>query len=1558
MNNPATPIFDFKQAVARFFSGRPTLRQVASKQLLQLLNDKLPWLAFTTPALTSADPLTLDSPDPATPYWATEPFVDRILKAMLESEPLDLEPLPDGRHHNVGLTAGFRFAGSEAPLDTRQLSGVSTALNELVEQLPQHFCEAQLQYWNSQSDAGITRDHWMQLLLKIALLRGLPLQDLDTQEQACLRGLISAEPNHAAVYAVRVTLGDRPLEHEQKLCNLLVCGEWDEREAVLWCAPSGIVRSFGSLSDFSVALRDELAQRYAFDRMTWTRYPIEGNVFAAQTALLLQTLFDRVDAACLRGLSDVTALEARFARLSDLTDWFISYENDTPAVNTPPGLWSAAGRDTFAWGAALVQIATYQLESDGIAALDGVESLEAYARQRLTQQMIQDHEESCSPDDIVLDLAMAQGIPGGAATGAGGGEPLEYAGSKSLTDFAIGNLASLKGAIITQVRHRSGGERPDWLDAKAARQLVSQVDIGAHYPRYVADALKAPDRRTERVRKMGKEWRSALLASAVTGMTDGKVKENGLQCVVDFCAGHVDIADPRVLLLPLLFRRSASSRHVDKVSGMYVLYCTEPALVLLYRPLFKQDTLRQYASLDALLEHVRESQRLQDSILPWMEPAAQAIYQNGGFLEPHIAVLNQDFFTPPETPAPATLSVEFWRSDIDEKLYTANCELLVQLAEAHTVSNAENRWQTLTEGAWLLFDVATLAVSGPIASVAWLVQLMAALENDLLALEQGNAFSRCAAIVDLLLNMGMTLLHARRPPTLPLVVETPLDAGAFMGPAPQRGAFAELAVDPTYVDLVDGQTPRVLSSRWLDFSWRGQQGFNWLPATQKAALLAMRSSVSLAGLMPLTAGEAAGLYLIGGNHYVMLASEVYRVELLPAGVRVVDSQANPGPWLTRVDGVWRIDSSLRLSGGMNRSGTRARLANQFRELHKAINAHDERRVAASNEFHRLGAEVVSLQSKLAALRTRRESTHQAQAALPPGEESQKLQLLIDQFDARIAQWEAEAVSMRKAAVQQLETAVVADTAILPLLSAMKEPKYRTELEKGGWNEILPGYEVTTRANIIRNSDFIVTELWSLSDYADLDQLQKRIEGQDLTQVKAEYQRFRQRLTLVVDMQDHVLTAFEHLDQQLADTPDDFEIVGADGDAPRTTGGLIALRKFTTVQMRFHQVLNLADLALHLDDAAGQKKLFGYREDLASIGLRNAAEAHGELDFANLEAQDRISILQEAWDEYSAALLNSDRIRRDGGNLIEPAMLDRYRAHVEKLKLDAGRRLLEAAREQDGGQGNSTSNARSPYKASDTPQHLVRNAHGQLLFGTQVIVDGKPLLEVRESFSNELLAIFEKVDGQWQQREPAKRPSLSDEPPPADLSLWVQSLIEESDAIREKAEAYVKNDIKSGALVQLYDTQLEKMDQAAAVVRDGGGNDMLLRALERHADALRADKKLQLTTLYTDTSYPSAEALKFLHNEGLLKVEYVERRTMQNGTAFDEYKILRLPSKRNLWAAHFHFDSPDAYAEDFTVGHLKTWKQRRMSSQLAAQSGLRLHRGRLTLEQARGIIPFT
>lgn len=1541
--------FDFRQAVARQFAGRPTLRQVASEQLLHLMLAELPWLADVTPALTTAEPLMLDSPDPDTPYWATQPLLDRVLQALLDPEPLSIEPVADGRHYNLALTATYRFAGSHSEFDTRQLQGLSHALNDLVERLPQCFAEAQLKYWAAEGSSGVSRDRWLQLLLKTALLRGLPLQGLDQQEQACIRGLIRGGGDQPSVFFVRAQLTSAALQYDELLCHLLVLGEWDERQVVLWCAPSGVVRRFTSLAAFGDALRDDLAQRYTFEQMSWQRYPVEGNVFAQQVALLLETLFSRVDRARCGALESISELEQHFAQLSDISPWFVSYENDTPAVKLPLGLRASSAQDSFAWSAALLQIAAYQLEADGIAALQGVQSLQDFTRQQLAQQIRIEHDDDCSPDDLLLDLYLAQGMPGGAATGAGGGEPLVYVGSKTLSEFAIGNLASLKGAIIQQLRRRDGSPAPQWLTSDVAKGLVAKVDIGGHYPAYVAAQLDDPGKRAERVTRLGREWRSAMLASAVSAKLERKVTDAGLQCVVDFCAGHADPQTPRMMLFPLAFKRSPTSQKTDTVRGMYILYCAEPSLVLLYRPLFQQDTLREYASLAALLEHARASTLLQDSIVDWMAAEARPIYQNGGLLEPHIAVIGIDFYTPPATPEPAALAIEFWRNNLDQRLYDANRDLLVELAQEQSVSNAENRWQTLCEGAWLLFDVATLLIRGPVASVAWLVQLLGSLHSDLQALEQGDEFARSAAVVDLMLNMGMALLHAGQPAQAVPLHELP-DAAAFEWPEAQRGAYAEMAVTPVEQALVAGE---VLPGRWLDFSWRGQNGFNWLPPAQRQALRAMRSGVSLNGVQPLSGGEAAGLYRIDGNFYAALAGNAYRVERLPDGVRVIDATGASGPWLSQVEGAWRVDSTLRLAGGMKQTSARARLATRFRELQAKVNQLDQQVNRVRDQFSALAKQSLESKSRLQGLRQLRARTAAEQAALPAGAEADRLQALLQRYDERIAEWELDAFRQRDLSIQQLEAAVCAEKALLPLLATLKEPKYASERQKGHWDEVIPQHEKTVREGLIRNNDFIISELWDLVGYPQLAEMQKALDGRPIAQVVELYQRFRLKLEAVVGFQERILSSYQQLDQLLADTAGDFEIAGAPEDPARTVAQLIAQRNFSTVQLRFHQVLNLCDLALHLNSDIGQKALAGYREELAGLNLRNAADAHGQLDFANLPAQDRIVILQEAWDEYTAALLNSDRIRKEGGRLIEPAMLDRYREHVGKLKLDAGNRLVEAVREQDDGHAPLR---RSPYTVASVPQRLVRNAQGQLLIGTETEAQGLRLLEVREAFSDEVLATFEEVQGQWHERED-KRPALTVEAPSADLPMWVQSLLDEGNGLRIKARSYVENDIKGALLAQLFDQQLGKLDQAANTVRNAGGNDSLLRALEREADALRAEKKLQLTTLYTDTSYPSAEALRFMHAEGLITVEYSERRTMQDGSAFDEYRVLRLPSRRNLWAAHFHLRSPDDFAQDFTTGHLKTWSQRRMSSRLAAVAGQRLHRGKLTLEQARGIIPF-
>ena len=286
------------------------------------------------------------------------------------------------------------------------------------------------------------------------------------------------------------------------------------------------------------------------------------------------------------------------------------------------------------------------------------------------------------------------------------------------------------------------------------------------------------------------------------------------------------------------------------------------------------------------------------------------------------------------------------------------------------------------------------------------------------------------------------------------------------------------------------------------------------------------------------------------------------------------------------------------------------------------------------------------------------------------------------YGERIAQRQAEVTRLRDDSIQELEGMVRAGRQMLPALTTLQEPKYANARRAAGLEGVIASHRANVLIDQIRHNDLIFTNSGNLPTIRGLPAC-KNLDGLPLVEASALYRQFRQRLEVVVAYQERMLLAQEQLDELLSDTPDDQLISTAPSEPPRTVGQLKAARPFSTVQLRFHQVLNLADLALHLDDATGQKRLARYRDDLAGMSLRNAAQVHGELDFANLSAADRIVILQEAWDEYSAALLNSGRVREEGGTLIEPAMLDRYREHVGKLKLDAGARLVQAIREQDG-----------------------------------------------------------------------------------------------------------------------------------------------------------------------------------------------------------------------------------------------------------------------------------
>jgi hypothetical protein len=1550
MTQSSTSIFDFKDAVVRQFADRPTLRQVVSEQLLQVLFKELPWLAFVEPALVSADPLILDSPDPDTEYWTTAALVDVVMQAMLDGAPLDLEAIGE-RHHNLGLAASHRFADSHSEWDTRRLTGLTPALNELLPQLAECFCQAQVNYWNGVSSSGRSRDSWLQLLLKMALLRNLPLQRLDDQQQACVRSLIRGGDEQPAVFVVQANLSADAQQFDRIQPGLLVTGEWDEREVVLWCEPSGQVLAFESLCDFARSLRDELALRYRFTAMSWDRHELEGNAFAQLSALLLGHMLERIGQLRLHGLT-LARMEGLFAELSDPAQWFVGgyfiVEDGSPAI--PPGIDFASASDSFAYQSGLLDLALDHASVEGVAALDGVLDLQTYASRKLRKQMLEDYpvEANYFPDELILELQVAEGMPGGAGVGSGGGEPLAAAGEKTLTEFAIGNLSGLGNAFIKHIRHVNEQLVMPWMNAEYVKNLVSKVDIGGCYPAYVADALADPATRSDRTRRFAREWRQALRFSALQAKLDRKLSQAGLQCIVDLCNGHVDKQTNASGLMPLTFKRQSASGQDDLVRGMFVLFSTEPAVVMLYRPLYPKDPLRQFSCLDAMMAAIRESSTLQESILAWMDERVRPIYANGGFTEPHITSIGIDPYALPDKPGPAQFDAHQWLSAVDEKLYTANRELLTVLAEEQSTSDRESRWAILSKGAWLLFDTATVLLRGPVASAAWLVQSAASLHGDGQALEQGSEFERSAATVDLVMSLGMAMLHARLPQSAVAGPNRPPRLPLFEGTPAQDGGYAAARVEPTQGKVGSPGALSQVDGLLLDLAWRGNQGFNWLAPGQREGLMAMRSSVVLEGLQP----SQAGLFEVDGGHYVSMLGEAFAVSVTEDGVRVVDTAHKSGPWLVFEQGAWRVDAGLRLLGGM----PKASLEKQFIKMRKSSDTFTSNAARELDAFGRCSLEVVTIQGRIEHLERLKDAEGSKRLEAENNKDESfdwpASDRIMGSYEQRIATLDMELDAKRLEAVAQTERIVRLDREHRDILTAMLEPKYGSYRTQGLGQAILQQRSMLV-AGLIRNSDFILGELQHLANFPRMSELAAQFDDGVGGHVRKEYQQFREELKTVIGIQERMLVAQGVLDELLGEVAGDLDI-GRVG-APRTVDQLIAGRMFTTVDLRFHHALNLADLALHLD--AGQPQLFRYREDLAGDTLRSAATAHGESLMSNLNVADRISILQEAWDAYAAAIINALHLERTGGALVETDMLQRYRAHMQLLKDDAGRRLIDALAEQDGVVGAA---GRLPYPKASLPQRAIRNRDGLLVIATRI--QGDSALEVLDPLSKRSLQVFDLKDGQWVQREDINEPS-SEEGGTPDVEALVQALLKDGNDVLAIAEDYVRDDVNGVVLQRLLNRQLGKLQGTIAALAGQGVSAQRIAALSEAVSDFQAHKVRLMIELYGKTRYPTAHGLRFLHEQGLIKVDYVRRDTSVSTSPFDEFRITRLNAPgetkgRNLWAAHFHVDSQSAPLEAFTYGHLKVWSQRFLGRRYEAVSGERVHRGRLTPTDVEGIIPLT
>ncbi|MBF8635611.1 hypothetical protein IRZ48_03515 [Pseudomonas fulva] len=149
-----------------------------------LADRALPPDCRSSPTLKDTNQLSLVRVNPDGQSSTTLPLVDEILKAKLHNRVLDFTPVANINQYL--LLSGKHFFAIPDPFETAEgdqidLVALQPAFEDLLLLLDDYFNAARVKYWRAVGSMGVSRDRWLQLVMKTALLHNLSLHGLSAR---------------------------------------------------------------------------------------------------------------------------------------------------------------------------------------------------------------------------------------------------------------------------------------------------------------------------------------------------------------------------------------------------------------------------------------------------------------------------------------------------------------------------------------------------------------------------------------------------------------------------------------------------------------------------------------------------------------------------------------------------------------------------------------------------------------------------------------------------------------------------------------------------------------------------------------------------------------------------------------------------------------------------------------------------------------------------------------------------------------------------------------------------------------------------------------------------------------------------------------------------------------------------------------------------------------------------------------------------------------------------------------------------------------------------------
>ncbi|NWB96039.1 hypothetical protein HX882_09075 [Pseudomonas gingeri] len=903
-----TTLSDSQQAALVYtlsdcFTRRPTLESVAPGLVRDMLEGEYPLLGERLAHAALIQPVACKDENSTVEYGVlplTNMLIGRFLGDKAEAHPA-----------NSYLTL---YPGAESPqqlsLDTAR---VETLLSEWAPLLLQAYKHELVEFWSSPLDQEVSP--WQRLSEFFAAQLRQACTGLAGDERDTVQALL----DYPDPQARRATLGSEftqveipildlgPLSADPRYFQALVISRWvGERQIVLLYTLFGGIEAFDSRR----ALEESLFASLGAQGSEYRSYTPSGHVFDALAISLLMLQLDAIAALRPGDYRDAAALGQRLDELSGLQALLGAFRSGHEARLKelrdllPDWLRDAPQASRTLYGLRVAALAAVHRKHAGKAFLEGIPDIRSFAGESLRASLLKEHAEaaSISVRDIRVTLTA---VVGGVV---GTGDSLMFSGfaaepqTRDYVAMALDNLKAFPLSGDVQI-HYKGQAAPAWMTYESLRTAVSDADIGAAYPELLRQKLRRDLVERARQQALFTDYLRVLLPMlALELQLKQKLTATARRHVEAVMAQDVDVREVQELhsvVRPLAFLAYPGAT-ADRVRNMFVLgpQAIGDGPQVLCRPDAKEP-LRECASLAGWLTAIKADAVLRQSVLDGLEPKARAVYDLGGFAEPHLPRVIMSDFDTPATPEPASLDATLLAGSFADALFDASVEALIAHAEADSVSDAEARWSRFVDLGWALFGVLQPLLPGPLASVGLIVQLVSSLKT----FTDPNAVHPWAAFADVLLNLAVALAYHR-----------PLLTG--------NAVTAQRAV--AVIDNALRKEPAASVSHQLVVSSIGLGPH--LSASKLVRLEEFKLSLPEAPGTLLSEGEWRGLYQRGEQFYVQIDDAWFRVSRKLDGL-VIINDARPwvqGPWLQRdPSGAWRPARGLRLLGGAGELSVRA-----------------------------------------------------------------------------------------------------------------------------------------------------------------------------------------------------------------------------------------------------------------------------------------------------------------------------------------------------------------------------------------------------------------------------------------------------------------------------------------------------------------------------------------------------------------------------------------------------------------------------------------------------------